>query len=140
MIGFVSVVKSRRSGINMQAVLTRWSGICSQRLGVSSLNYAYVVSLVAMRAIVDGLVKGCAGNVMYHATYVGIRECAASNKLCRQGSLRSSGIDSSVSQAIPSIRDAPDVTSGSGVNSVGEGKSMMFKACCGPIPIHPRWY
>ena len=33
-----------------------------------------------------------------------------------------------------------EMTGVSGVKSVGEDKSMMFKAYRGPLPNHPRWY
>ena len=56
MTGLVSDVMPRLDDINMQAVMTRWSGACLRRLDVSSLNYADVASLVASRVIGDGCV------------------------------------------------------------------------------------
>ena len=53
--GFVGVVKPRLGGINLQVVMIPWSGACSRRIEVLSLNYAVVACLVAMRAVGDEL-------------------------------------------------------------------------------------
>ena len=52
--GFVSALGPQLGGINMKAVMTRWFNVCSKWLDVSSLNYADVAYLVAMRTIGDG--------------------------------------------------------------------------------------
>ena len=56
----------------------------------------------------------------------------------RLSGLSSSEIGPSVSQVMPSI--VSEVTGVSDVDSVGEDKSMMFKAYRGPLPNLSRWY
>ena len=64
-----------------------------------------------------------------------------SSKLRRLSGSSSSGIGLSASQVILSIRDGvSDMTGVSGLNSVGEGKSKMFKAYRAPLPAPLRWY
>ena len=75
---------------------------------------------------------------MSHAPYVGICKCAAFKRVRRLSDSSPSEIGLSVSEVISSI--AYDVTGVSGVNGVGEDKSMMFKTYRCPLPIHPRWY
>ena len=72
---------------------------------------------------------------MSHAPYVGICECTASKRMHRLLGSSSSEIGPSVSQVMLSI--ASEVTGISGVNSIGEDKSMIFKTYRGPMPIHP---
>ena len=74
---------------------------------------------------------------MYHAPYVSICECAASKKV-RLLSESSSEIGLSVSQVVLSI--VSEVTGVSGVNGVGEDKSITFKAYLAPLQIHSCWY
>ena len=78
------------------------------------------------------------GHVMPHAPYVGICECAATKKVRRLSGSSSSKIGTSMSQVMSSI--ASEVTGVSGINSIGEDKSMMFKTNRDPLPIHTRWY
>ena len=53
----------------------------------------------------------------------------------------SSEIGPSASQVISSIGDvASDMTDVSGLKSVGEDKSTMFKTYRGPLPIYLSWY
>ena len=80
----------------------------------------------------------CAGHVMSHAPYVGICECVASKKVRRLSGSLSSEIRPSVSNVMSFI--VSDVTVVSGVNSVGEEKSMKFKTYRGPLLIHLSWY
>ena len=82
-----------------------------------------------------------AGRVISHAPYVGICKFAASGRLRRFSGSSSTGIGPSASQIVSSVGDdASDVTGVSGLNSIGEDKSMMLKTCNGPMPIHQRWY
>ena len=82
----------------------------------------------------------CAGHVMSHAPYIGICECATSSKLRRLSGSSLSEIGPLASQVMSSIDVASDVTGISGVNSVGEDNSMMFKTYRGPLPIQLHWY
>ena len=63
-----------------------------------------------------------------------------SKKLHRLSGSSPSEIGLLASQLMSSIDVTSYVTGGSGVNSVGEDKSMMFKAYRGPLPIHTRRY
>ena len=78
----------------------------------------------------------CFGHVMSLASYVGVCKCAASKKIRRLSGSLSFEIGPSVLQVMSYI--ASEVTGVSGVNSIGEEKSMMFKAYRAPLPIHPR--
>ena len=74
---------------------------------------------------------------MSHAPYVGICECAASRKLRRQSGSSSYGIGPSTSQVMLSIADDDSgVTGVSGVNNVGNDRSMMFKVYRGHLLIN----
>ena len=80
----------------------------------------------------------CADRFMSQAPYVGICECATSEKERRLSGSSSYEIGPSVSQMMSSI--ASEVTGFSRVSSVGEDRSMVIKAYCGPFPIHPQRY
>ena len=68
------------------------------------------------------------GHGMSDALHVDMREHPASRKLCRLVSLLFSGIASSASRILSSIFDAESyVTGASGLNSVGEDKSIVLK-------------
>ena len=83
----------------------------------------------------------CADHVTSHAPYMGICECAASGKLCRFSGSSSSDIRPSASQVVSSVGDGSSGLAGvSGLESVCEDRSMMFKTYSGPLPIHPRWH
>ena len=70
----------------------------------------------------------CAHHITLHAPYLGICECAAPRKFRRFSGLSSSCIGLSASQVVLSFGDgAYDVAGVSGLNSLGEDKSMVFK-------------
>ena len=67
----------------------------------------------------------CAGHVMSHSPYVGIYECEANMKVCRQSGSSSSEIGPSIPQMMSFI--AVEVTGVSGVDTAGEDKSITLK-------------
>ena len=68
-------------------------------------------------------------------------KCAASDNFRRMSGLSSSGIFPLAAHVVSSIGDvASGVTGVSGLNSVGEDRTTMFKTYRGPLPIHLRWY
>ena len=72
---------------------------------------------------------------------MGVCECAVSDELHQISLSYLSGIVPSESQVPSSISDdAYAVTAVSGLNSVGEDKTMMFKTYCGTLSILLRWY
>ena len=81
----------------------------------------------------------CAAHVMSHALYMSVCKYAASRKLHRSSSSSLSRIGISSSQIASSIGyGTSEVTDVSGLNSVGEDKSMMFNTYYGTLPIHLR--
>ena len=118
--------------------MNRCFGACLKRLDVLSLNYTEISSMLALRAIEGRPNMECAGHFMSHAPYVGICECAACKKVFRLSGSSLSKIDPSVTQVMSSI--ASEVIGVSGVNSIGEDKSMMIKTYRGTLLNHPGWY
>ena len=74
---------------------------------------------------------------MLHAPYEGTCECAEFNILSRLSGSLSSGIVPSVSKVMSSFDVSFDVTEVSGINSVDEDNSMIFKAYRGHLPNNP---
>ena len=81
-----------------------------------------------------------AGHVISHAPYLGICKCAASKKVCRLSGSSSPSAGRVASRVVSCIGDSmPSLNCVLKINSVGEYKSMIFKAYRDPLPIHPRW-
>ena len=82
----------------------------------------------------------CAGHVMSHAPFVSICECTVCKMFRRLSGSLSSGIGLSALQLMSSVDVVSDVTCVSGMKSVGEHTSIIFKVCLGPLQIYSRWY
>ena len=83
----------------------------------------------------------CARHLSSYAFYAIVHEWVASSKFSELKGSSSYRIGPSELQVVMYFGDsASDVTGISGLNSVSEGKSTLFKTCRGPTPIHPSWY